>query len=454
MMRRLAHEWRLVCRSRLCLWALVLLCLLSAVSLVSGALEVARQQAHITRLAALHERDVQAVASRFAKGGDAGYAAYYTFYDTQDPPSSAAFLALGLRDVAPYVLRVRALGLQAQLYEGETFNPELALAGRFDFAFVLIYLAPLFIIALLHDLVSGERQSGRLRMLLAMPGAGTRLWLRRAGLRTALAIASLALPLLAAAAVLPIGMAALAGALAVVVVYAVFWGTVCVLVAARPWSSTAHATALMGCWVVLTLVLPTLAQMAITRNIPVGQGVDLMLAQRQNVHGAWDQPRDATMHNFFKTHPEWKDTAALPVQFHWKWYYAFQQLGDESVAGEVSAYRSGLARRQHWTERLGWLLPGVAAQGALHGLARSDLPAQLRYPERIEAFHREVREFYYPYVFNERPFGPADFARRPRFSAVELAPSMPLAPLVAMLAWVLCLGGLCARALKRVQASA
>lgn len=123
MMRWLAHEWRLVCRSRLCLWALVLLCLLSAVSLVSGAREVARQQAHIARLAPLHERDVQAVASRFAKGGDAGYAAYYTFYDTQDPPSSAAFLALGLRDVAPYVLRVRALGLQAQLYEGRPSTP-------------------------------------------------------------------------------------------------------------------------------------------------------------------------------------------------------------------------------------------------------------------------------------------------------------------------------------------
>ncbi|MDR8085506.1 ABC transporter permease, partial [Acinetobacter baumannii] len=84
------------------------------------------------------EQDVASVARRYPQTPEGGSQAYYTFYATWDPPSDAAFLALGLRDGAPHVLRVRALGLQAQLYEGEVFNPELALAGRFDFAFVLI----------------------------------------------------------------------------------------------------------------------------------------------------------------------------------------------------------------------------------------------------------------------------------------------------------------------------
>lgn len=87
-----------------------------------------------------------AQAGRHAQSGDAGSVAYYGFHATWDAPSSTAFLALGLRDAAPYVLRVRALALQAQLHEGEIFNPELALAGRFDFAFVLVYLVPLFLI--------------------------------------------------------------------------------------------------------------------------------------------------------------------------------------------------------------------------------------------------------------------------------------------------------------------
>jgi len=107
------------------------------------------------------------------------------------------------------------------------------------------------------------------------------------------------------------------------------------------------------------LVLPTLANAALSRAVPVSQGVELMLAQRQTVHGAWDLPREQTMERFFRNHPEWRNTAPLPAGFHWKWYYAFQQLGDESVAPQFAAYREGLQARQAWTGRLGWLLPGV-----------------------------------------------------------------------------------------------
>jgi ABC-2 type transport system permease protein len=143
----LAHEWRLLARSRLASMALALLLALSTLAVVSGIREVARQQETIARLAELQQQDLAAQARKYGQGGDAGAAAYYTLHGTWDAPSPTAFLALGLRDAAPYVLRVRALALQAQLHEGESFNPELALAGRFDFAFVLVYLAPLFVIA-------------------------------------------------------------------------------------------------------------------------------------------------------------------------------------------------------------------------------------------------------------------------------------------------------------------
>lgn len=436
------HEFRLICRSRLCVTALVLLGLLSAIAVVSGLREVARQRDSLARLAPLQAQDLAAVAAKQARGGDAGYAAYYSFHETVDPPTDAAFFALGLRDVAPQVLRVRALGLQAQLYEGETFNPELALTGRFDFAFVLIYLAPLFIIALLHDLVSGERQSGRLTMLQALPGPPARLWQRRAGLRLALVLAALGLPLALGLTLAGTGAGAVLDALSVVLVYVVFWGGLSLLIAACRWTSTTQATALMGAWLLLTLVLPTLANLAITRGVPVSQGVELMLKQRQNVHGAWDLPRDATMQRFFLGHPEWRDTAPLPLQFHWKWYYAFQQLGDESVVAEVQAYRAGLQARQQWTERLGGLLPGVGAQALLHAVADTDLPAQLAYQRRIEAFHRDIREFYYPYLFNERPFGPADQARLPQYVAPDRPVRLDWPLLLPLAGWALCaLGG-------------
>lgn len=412
----LTHEWRLLVRSKLAVAALMLLLVLSALAVLCGVREVARQQQTIAHLAELQQQDLDTQAHKYTRGGDAGAAAYYTFHGTWDAPSATAFLALGLRDAAPYVLRVRALALQAQLHEGESFNPELALAGRFDFAFVLVYLAPLFLIALLYDLVSSERQSGRLGTLLALPGAGRRLWLRRAGLRMALVLGCLMLPVLVGALGSGTTLAAVASVLLTTVAYLTFWSGLALLVATRGASSTANAMALMGCWAVLTLILPTLANAALARAVPVHQGVELMLAQRQAVHGAWDLPPDATMAKFFRTHPEWKDTAPLPSGFHWKWYYAFQQLGDESVAPQLAAYRDGLLARQRWTARLGWLLPGVGVQAVLHRQANTDLMAQLAYQDRIADFHARLRAFYYPYLFNDVRFGSQDFAAQPRFN--------------------------------------
>jgi ABC-2 type transport system permease protein len=433
-MNALRHEWRLLARSRWAVAALGLLFVLSALAVVSGLREVQRQQDTIARVAALQEAELSRNAPKLTRRGDAGTVAYYAFLGTWDAPSSAAFLAQGLRDATPYVLRVRALALQSQLHEGESFNPELALAGRFDVAFVAVYVLPLFLIALLHDLLSSERQTGRLGLLRALPGAGRGLWLRRAALRAGLALVCLLLPVVAGALVSSMPAAAIMAVVVAVMAYAVGWSGLALLVALRRGSSVANATTLMGAWAVLTLVLPTLGNAALARTVPVGQGVELMLAQRQAVHGAWDQPREETLARFSQSHPQWQDTAPLPAGFHWKWYYAFQQLGDESVAPQVAAYREALVARQRATEALGFALPGVGLQAVLHRVAGTDLLAQLAYQDAITAFHTRLRQHYYPYLFDERQFDAEDFARLPRFEPASAAPQRPLPPLLALVA--------------------
>jgi len=162
-------------------------------------------------------------------------------------------------------------------------------------------------------------------------------------------------------------------------------------------------------------------------------------------------PRETTMQQFFVTHPEWKDTPALPAGFHWKWYFAFHQLGDESVESKARDYRAGLLARQQWTQRLGWLLPGVAAQGVLHRLAQTDLDAQLAYQDSIAAFHKRVRSYFYPYIFNERPFGPADFARLPRFAPAPVSAAPTGMEILPLLLLTLLAAGAGAQGLRRPQ---
>lgn len=411
-----AHELRLFLRQRIALPALLLLLFIACAAVAAGLAEMDRQRDVIARIQPQQAEDEAAVSAFVSRGGDAGEGAYYTFHSTWDAPSSLAFAAIGQRDVAPYILRVRALSLESQIHEGENYNAELALPGRFDWTFVLIYLAPLLLIALLHDLFSGEREAGRMALLHTMAAQGRGLWLRRIALRTGLVLAALGLPFFAGAALSATPLAAALSVVGLAALYLLFWTVLALLVGRLGLASAANAAALAGAWLILTLVLPGLALLAINEAIPLRQGVELTLAQRESVHAGWDRPKDGTMQAFFEAHPEWRDTPPVEGGFHWKWYYAFQHLGDVSVASQIGQYRAGLEARDRWTRRVGLLLPAVGIQTALHRLARTDLAAQLDYQDRIRRFHERLRRFYYPYIFNELPFREADFGKAPRWT--------------------------------------
>lgn len=414
-MRVWTYELRLLLRARLAVVALVLLALLTSAAVAAGMAEVARQRAAIARIAPAQVEDIGAVAAWVDEKKDAGSAAYYSFHPTWDSPSPLAFAALGMRDVSPYILRVRALGLEAQIYDGDTLNPELALPGRFDFAFVLVFLMPLFVIALFHDLASGEREAGRERTLAALPGGVRAVRRRRTLLRFMAVLLAMALPFVVGAALSNVAAGTVAIVVLLIAAYAAFWVAVAALIGRLGWSSVANAATLAAVWLMLVLVMPTFANVAINRVIPVNQGAEIVLAQRERVNRAWDVPREETMRRFYVRHPQWADSPPLPPTFHYKWYFAFHQVGDESVAARVAAYRRGLERRAGAGDALGWVLPSVGVQAALTRLARTDLQAQLGYQDRIRDYHRRLREFYYGYLFRDRPFGRADFARAPRF---------------------------------------
>lgn len=408
------HELRIFLRQRIALPALLLMLALSAASVLAGLSEVTRQNAVIERIQPQQSDDLAAVAGHALRDRDPGNAAYYTFYATWDRPSPLAFAALGQRDIAPYVLRVRALALESQIHESENYNAELALPGRFDWAFVLTFLAPLILIVLLHDLFSAEREAGRLRVLQVMAQDRRGWWLRRITLRTGLLLAALLAPLAVGGLLAGTGLGTAAAA-AIATLYLAFWVLLVLLVSRFRLSSIANAATLAASWLVLTLILPALALLAINAAIPVRQGVELTLAQREAVHSGWDKPKQQTLQAFFEHYPQYRDTRPVEGGFHWKWYYAFQHIGDLSVADQSSAYRAGLVARDAWTRRLAVILPPLATQVALHRLADTDLAAQLAYQERIRTYHRQLREFYYPYVFDERPFGLEEFKTAPHW---------------------------------------
>lgn len=415
-MNSLQREAWLLGRNRAAVAALLLLAICAAAAVALGLASVTRDRAAIARMLAGQPTEEAALAG-FVE--DAGYAAYYGFQPTWDPPSDLAFAALGSRDIAPAMLRVRPLALEGQIYENEAANPELALPGRFDLAFVAVYLAPLVLIALLHDLWSGEREAGRLFALQAIPAARRRLWAPRVVVRAGGVLLALLLPFAVGALLSGTTLPRALGFAGLLLLVCAFWTLVALLVARRTASSAVNAASLAALWFGLTLVAPAAASLAINAAVPVPDGAAMARDNREEVQGGWDKPKDATMARFVAVYPEFADRAAVPQTFTWKWYFAFQHLGDLHVAAQSRAYRDGIARRAELARTAGWLLPPAGLAQAMAAMAGTDVTAQLAYQQRIRAYHRTLREFYYDYLFNDKPFGAADLALVPRWHQAD-----------------------------------
>jgi ABC-2 type transport system permease protein len=413
-MNTVLREIRFMLRQRASIWALALLTCFAALAVGLGLQEVSRQKAAIAQVIALQKTDT-AATKLFAK--EAGDGAYYRFHPTWDAPSPLAFAALGQRDIAPTVLRIRALALEGQIYESEAQNPELVLPGRFDFTFVLIYLAPLVLIALLHDLWSSEREAGRLASLQVVPKSTFRVWAPRIGARLGLVFGALVLPFWAGALISGAALGEIAMFTSLILALVFFWTIIATLIASQTWRSSTNAAALATIWLVITLIAPAGANLAINAATPIPDGSAIMRENREAVHDAWDLPRDATLQRFYKLYPELANAPPMKRPFEWKWYFAFQHLGDEQVKDQSRAYREGIARRDARAGYVAWTLPPIAIQRALHRLARTDVAAQSAFEGRIRAYHTRLRTYYYPFLFSDKPFTAADFDGVPEFEA-------------------------------------
>jgi len=386
---------------------------LSAFSVWTGTQEVEKQRETISRLIDADRIDRAEVLEQ--KTGY-GSVAYYAFSLTYDPPSNLAFAGLGSRDSYPWKHRIRALALEGQIYESDTGNPEMAMAGRIDFTFVISILAPLITILLLHDIRAAERASGRYALLVVSARRKFGLWLPR----TVSMVSFLSLALL-----IPFWIGAVwNGALAIHIVlvslitilHIALWAALCYWFDKKDSSAPHLASALLGLWLVSSFVLPALGSVAIERMFTGPQGGEILMTQREAVNGAWELPFETTMDAFTARHPEWKPYTKMDSLWDWKWYYAFQQTGDQAAEPLSLAYREVAKQKYEAASWLSVLSPASWVSRSVTRLAETDPVAAWHYEQQVRDYHESLRKYFYPYLFKATAFDRSELSKMPVFA--------------------------------------
>lgn len=408
------RESKFMARDRAVLiWVMVVLCL-SSVAVWSGLAEIQQQNATLERLIDADQEDRFAA---FSKQQDWGSAAYYSFHLTYDAPSDVAFASLGQRDSTPWKHRIRMLALEGQIYEHDAGNPALSIIGRFDFTFFAAFVLPLILIVLLHDLRASERVAGRYNLLMVTTADGNSLWVARASLRLAVIFISAMIPLVIGAIISGSSFPVLMSAAGLVLAYLLFWTLVCFWMASWQQSASVILATLMGIWVLFSSLIPAAGRMAIERLVATPSGAEILMTQREAVNDAWDLPKEATMSPFLERHPEWSSYADIEKAFEWKWYYAFQQVGDQKTESLSMAYRAGRIERDRLAGLVAFIAPPALLQRSLQKLAATDVSATLAYEHSVRNFHADLRSFYYPGLFRDDLFEPSAVKGLPVFGA-------------------------------------
>jgi ABC-2 type transport system permease protein len=441
------HEGRVLFADRT-LWIVALLFVaLVGYGLYNGALETDNRAAAIERIrqaddgrdAVRHEqlRNIMAgteLPDPFANPTDpssmgGGYGARHAIM----PNLRLAPLAFGQADLLPSYYRVDNGSRIEFIYDTEIENPWNLLSGHFDLAFVVTYLVPLLIFALSYNFLSGDREQGTLRMLLAQPVGLAGVVAGKLGVRlTVVFVCAVLLPVVALLAARPEVRAArelvsLGSWAAIVSAYVVFWFSLVLAVNAFGRSSAANALTLIGCWVVLVLVAPVVMNLAVSLASPTPSRTEL--ATRTRVVTAETLNR---YNELYGTDYEYTSDPALLVPKDGKIQVAPRlrafYLADRDVDRDLDAllgeFESQLAGQQALVGSYGFLSPAVSVYEGITTLAGTGLRRHQHFQNLIGAFHRDWKAFFEPKILEGIAIGEDDLQRLPRFAWIEEDPGV------------------------------
>jgi ABC-2 type transport system permease protein len=464
LLRIIKHEWRDLTADRTVWLIAVVFATLIGYGVFNGASWVNTQRERAEKL--IRQQEEKLAEERYRLIGGAGQSASDTYalgvslqYATL-PFTPAAVLSVGQSDLLSATAGVSVLSLQRTQADKTGFeNPLSFLAGRFDLSFTIVYLFPLFILALSYNLLSGEREQGTLQLLLSQPVSLKSIALGKAALR-ALVIFGLVAPLSLIGLILSGADWRGAGFLSrlllwimAVVAYGAFWFALALMVNATGASSATNAVALAACWLLFSLIVPSLLNVAVSSLYPIPSRAELITALRDvNL----DMRRDGgrLLSEFYQDHPELMPEGRGPDVNDLGLAFVTIQQEHKRRTGEVEArFELQLAKQQQFVNLFRFLSPAVVMQEALNEIAGTGLPRYQRFRQQVAQHDRRWTEFFLPRIYKNAKLTAADYDAAPRFRFVE-EPSIALArragvSLVGLLLPTLLIGALGLRALKK-----
>lgn len=402
-------------RNKITWLGLAIVLLLGIYSIYHGYNVIQEQRLTISQLDAVQQEQL-AENIQHHEDHEIGTLCYYQFYYTSNEPTNWAAFSIGQRDVNPYTLKVRMLAVEGQLYDTELSNPVSLVTGNLDLSFVFIFLLPLLIITLTFNILSGEEESGIWRLVASQPISTFKILLLKFSVRY-LGVFVLVMVLMALA-VLAFSLSideALFDIVGWLIFYISFWFLVVLGIVSLAKNSNFNAVSLLSIWIFMVILIPAFANVVISNRIPLPEALSTTVTQREAYHEKWDMPKSTVMVPFYNDYPQYSHYSLPEDKFTYAWYYAMMYAADKEAEQSSEVLFEKLEKRYTAGKTLGYFLPSLLLQNKFNEVAKTDLNDHIHYLKSVKNFHRNISEFFYPYVFELTLPKDIEWQNLPRF---------------------------------------
>jgi ABC-2 type transport system permease protein len=400
----IAHEWKI----RLSRPAAVASLMLFAMTLVYGAFSGGVQLDTRQRAIAGHETEVATLMTKWRadllaleeNNTQAGVPPWAgspmdAMFASSLPPAPLADYAIGQADLLPYYGTLSLWDPDTRTFSRYELADPVALAlGSLDLSKAVLLMLPLLLIVLTFDVLSSERDAGRLALTMVQAASIQSLFWRRLLIRSAAALLLVLILSLAAAAARAASPSTAERLLHYLLwllaasCYAGFWIALISFIAGRNRSGASNVMLLLLAWAGLTLVVPAGVGAVVEMIYPTPSRL-AYLEQSRAIEIETELAEPQIAQQLVLDHPELFAAQASAIPAYVRSAFLVTSRVDKATSKVLTAFEDAASRRERALSVLGFTSPTVIVHGLFNEIAGTSAARQRRYTMQARAFKRE-----------------------------------------------------------------
>lgn len=350
------------------------------------------------------------------------------------PPAPLADFASGSMDLIPTTTTLTAWSNPGSLFsEYEIANPTVLQIGGFDFTFLAVVILPILMIGASFDIVAGDRERGRARLVAAQAGhVGPSVWKRLIMRNLAIWAVFAVIAIIAGIAVSHTASAErvthLLVWLSMTAIYALFWFAMIAFFSAVLKRSETVAAALFASWAIFVFAVPAISSAVAEASYPPPSRLAFLSEMREAEAEAKLETAELTA-GFLADHPELTvSDAAIPA------FYQSNFLANQAVTTRVKPLleRFNQSRRQRAAliDKFQYLSPALIINRALSTIAGGDVDRGKAFQEQARAALEDFTARIGTAVVAKQRISVAEFDEIPTYDYREKSFAVTLSPLI------------------------